>query len=675
MHCTFWFYLSILLTVRSTTPTKENSLPSPKIIHPSLLSSLDSCNIAFVALQAHCRQVTHCFRNVNPWWSIILILSGDISLNPGLSARNIKACHLNVRSLPNKTSAFSDFVLSNDLDIVGVTETWLRPSDTQGLMDEITPAGFQLHQVPRENKKGGGVAVLVRNDIDSVRYQIDRRETFEHITVKLSDRQSSQLLVHVIYRPPSTSKSRFIEEFNSFMEAAALSPHENIILGDVNIQLDSQNCWTENFNTVLLDFDFIQHVSTPTHIQGHILDVLCTSKSLTSSVHHHVKDGISDHLAVFFTTTFPVKNSCRVKRLKIRKLRTINKTEFMFDIVNSELIQAPYKTASLLSHQYFHTLRNILDKHAPVHECKTPQHVNKGFINSEILAAKRRKRKLEREWRKDNSAINRSRYRAAVNHFNRLVECAKTKHYSDMVRENEDNTRHNSIKKVLHRSPKMVLPDYTTMNSLVNTFGRYFADKITKLRSGLLSTDADPPVSGSYKNKFVSFRTMSEEEVLKIIKSTSNKSCDLDPIPTSLALECISVLLTPITNIVNYSLQEGSFPSCFKTAHVTPLLKKAGLDKNILKNYRPVSNLSYISKLIEKAVAKQINEHIAHEGISNENQSAYRAFHSTETALLKIQNDIATSMDKGAAVGLVLLDLSAAFDTIDLFIYLGFNVA
>ena len=90
-------------------------------------------------------------------------------------------------------------VLSNDLDIVGVTETWLRPSDTQGLMDEITPAGFQLHQVPRENKKGGGVAVLVRNDIDSVRCQIDRREMFEHITVKLSDRQSSQLLVHVIY--------------------------------------------------------------------------------------------------------------------------------------------------------------------------------------------------------------------------------------------------------------------------------------------------------------------------------------------------------------------------------------------------------------------------------------------------------------------------------------------
>ena len=142
-----------------------------------------------------------------------------------------------------------------------------------------------------------------------------------------------------------------------------------------------------------------------TRKEEHILDVLCTSKCLTSSVHHYVKDGISDHLAVFFTTTFLVKNSCRVKRLKIRKLSKINKIEFMSDIANSELIQAPYKTASLLSHQYFHTLRNLPDKHAPVHERKTPQHANKGFINSEILTAKRCKRKLEKELRRDKSAL------------------------------------------------------------------------------------------------------------------------------------------------------------------------------------------------------------------------------------------------------------------------------
>ena len=76
------------------------------------------------------------------------------------------------------------------------------------------------------------------------------------------------------------------------MEAAALSPNETSSC-EMSINLsNSQNCWTDHFNTVLSDFDFIQHVSTPTHIQGHILDVLCTSKSLISSVHHNVKDGI-----------------------------------------------------------------------------------------------------------------------------------------------------------------------------------------------------------------------------------------------------------------------------------------------------------------------------------------------------------------------------------------------
>ena len=107
-----------------------------------------------------------------------------------------------------------------------------------------------------------------------------------------------------------------------------------------------------------------------------------------------------------------------------------------------------------------------------------------------------------------------------MNHFKRLLECAITKYYSNMVRKNEDNPRPCGIPQVLHRSLKIVIPDYTTINNLTYTFGKYVADKIAKLRSGLLSTDADAPVPGSSKNKLVSFRPMSEDEVLKIIKST-----------------------------------------------------------------------------------------------------------------------------------------------------------
>jgi hypothetical protein len=113
------------------------------------------------------------------------------------------------------------------------------------------------------------------------------------------------------------------------------------------------------------------------------------------------------------------------------------------------------------------------------------------------------------------------------------------------------------------------------------------------------------------------------------------------------------------------SLSDGIFPSDFKTAHVSPLLKKPTLCKEELKNYRPVSNLPFISKVLEKVVASRIRSHMHNSNTANPFQSAYKKLHSTETTLLKIQNDILMAMDRGKVTFLTLLDLSAAFDTID----------
>jgi len=106
-------------------------------------------------------------------------------------------------------------------------------------------------------------------------------------------------------------------------------------------------------------------------------------------------------------------------------------------------------------------------------------------------------------------------------------------------------------------------------------------------------------------------------------------------------------------------------PSHLKQALVKPLLKKPSLDKENQKNYRPVSNPPYIGKLIEKAAIKQIDNHLTANKLHEPLQSAYTANHSTETALLKVTNDILLSLDNHQCIYLVLLDLSAAFDTID----------
>ena len=124
-------------------------------------------------------------------------------------------------------------------------------------------------------------------------------------------------------------------------------------------------------------------------------------------------------------------------------------------------------------------------------------------------------------------------------------------------------------------------------------------------------------------------------------------------------------MLPHITRLINDSLSSTVFPGVFKEAIVKPLLKKHGLDMNDLSNYRPMSNLQFISKVLEKIVLIQIEQHLDTNSLRETFQSAYRAKHSTETALVRVTSDLLRATDVGMVSVIALLDLSEAFDTID----------
>ena len=175
------------------------------------------------------------------------------------------------------------------------------------------------------------------------------------------------------------------------------------------------------------------------------------------------------------------------------------------------------------------------------------------------------------------------------------------------------------------------------------------------------------------RSKLLTFTPATEDEVLKIIKSSSKASCSLDPLPTKLLTDHFLPELVPIiTDIVNSSLASGVFPSTLKTALVKPLLKKLSLSPDIYKHFRPVSNLSFLSKITEKIAAKRLFDYMSENGLHDLMQSAYKPGHSTETTLLRVQNDILAALDKKSGVYLALIDLSAAFDTVDHDILLTF---
>ena len=161
---------------------------------------------------------------------------------------------------------------------------------------------------------------------------------------------------------------------------------------------------------------------------------------------------------------------------------------------------------------------------------------------------------------------------------------------------------------------------------------------------------------------------MSQLTVKECILISAYKSCDLDPIPYKLLVECLDSILPSLTDLFNSSLASGIFPQCFKSALVIPILKKRCLDHNDLNNYWPLSNLCFIAKILEKLVLSQVSSYLNPHNLYNTCQSAYCPGHSTETALLKVVDDLFHSLNKGNISVLALLDFSSAFDTIDHFI-------
>ena len=239
-------------------------------------------------------------------------------------------------------------------------------------------------------------------------------------------------------------------------------------------------------------------------------------------------------------------------------------------------------------------------------------------------------------WRKHKTQLNRSRLRKQIAWCNRLANKDKGSYYTNLIIAKSEDPKKlwQPLRKVWHHTSETVLLAHSSEKSLVDTFASFFANKISKIRDTFSTSGSFNDAPDSVPPAFNTFKPVTEDKVSKCINESSTKSCPLDPIPTFLFKDCFDILLPSISKLVNYSLIDGSFPSAFKRAVVNPLIKKVSLPRNNLKNYRPVSGLCFLSKLVEQIVAKELTSHINNNKLDNPHQSAYKPGHSTEPALL-----------------------------------------
>lgn len=243
-------------------------------------------------------------------------------------------------------------------------------------------------------------------------------------------------------------------------------------------------------------------------------------------------------------------------------------------------------------------------------------------------------------------------------------ERCKRNHFSDIILSNSHKPR------VLFDTINLVLnaPQTTCMEAsttVCENFMHFFIDKVSSVRALISPPAYDPSVSVPCTAVFNQFEPVTLSFLQEVVGRLKPSGSPNDAVPPRLFKEVFHTIGPSIILVLNSSLSTGVVPKNFKHAVVQPLIKKPGLDPAVPANFRPISKLPFISKILEKLVHGQVMAFLEENNILEIFQSGFKSLHSTESALLRVFNDIFLATDSGDCVVLVLLDLTAAFDTVD----------
>ncbi len=411
-----------------------------------------------------------------------------------------------------------------------------------------------------------------------------------------------------------------------------------------------------------LTLNSTQHVKGPTHVNGHILDLVF---SLGLSIKNVFLEDlhVSDHSCVHFEFNFP-RDLPPQKMKAHRRVITQDVAERFSASFDPRLLSGCNDSEVLIQSFNSHCLA-ILDEVAPVKSNIVSQKKHSPWINESIQSFRRKCRKAEKLWKSTHHEVHRLHLRELRASLNEMLRTARAQYFSKIISSNKNNSKilFDTINSIVSPTTPQV-PVFSIADS--NDFLHYFVNMISDIRSSI------PPSNCPYTvpdlpplHNWSSFTPVTLQDITALLNKLKPTSCHTDVLPTALFIKVFDVIGPCIMEIINSSLLTSVVPSFFKHAIVEPTLKKPSLDPLQLKNYRPISKLPFISKLLEKVVADQLAVFLEKYEVLDTFQSGFRNKHSTETALLKVTSDILMSADSGEHTVLVLLDLSSAFDTVD----------
>ena len=599
---------------------------------------------------------------------------------------DFRIMQLNIRGISSKIDELNYLInntfVNDNPDVILLCETWL----TDNSPNPHIP-GYNLVLNNRLTKHGGGVAILIADNIqhrEVINY--NKHETYESCFVEIKTK-NREFLVGSIYRPPNTDPNGFSDWLKETI--SHLKNSNEVIIGlDHNMDLlkTDKHKPTQHFIDTLLDMDLMPTISRPTrltHTSATLIDNIIVDQKENENFDSYVLiDNTSDHLPCI--TILNGILTCKKDYVKISKRKSttesINNLNECLKSIDRNLFKNSTLDFNKKTNHLMNTLQREIDRHLPVQSTiiKYEKLRREPWITNALMKSMNRSRQLYRK-QIAGEETRRQQYKHYNDVLKKVKHHAKKQYYIDRCTEYRSNTRQlwktiNKIVKSAHDKSTVVTSLVTNSGTekitdpkqIANKFGSYFS-KVGETFAKRI-TPADKNID-DYLNMIrrnqqsLYFTPTTPTEIEHLIRKLPNKrSHGHDNIDNILLKHIASSISDVLSIIFNTSLTEGLFPDIFKIAEVVPL-HKCNSKENV-ENYRPISLLVTVSKLLEKIVYSRMYNFLDQTNQLFQSQYRFRTNHGCDHAVSELLSEIMKNLECNRPTTCIYLDLSKAFDTL-----------
>lgn len=594
----------------------------------------------------------------------------EIKIQNSTRNKGLSIVHQNAQIATNKEDELS--LLCDELkpDVLLVSETgYSETTIKQFSIENYNLANYFC----REIHKGGGVAILTKQNLtfDSWKLRFSEEKHFESAGIKIKTKHSK---LHIIglYRSPSGNIDKFFQQFEALLYELTSKQLQFILMGDININvLDYDNPITKRFSDTLTSFDLKWSVSSPTRVTPSsetAIDNVITNCSNTQVT--VIKTAISDHDAqrAVFWDCLPTKEPPHVRigrNLCPNNIWLLNRY-----LAEERWGLSQHLTAEEKFQNFNDTFLYYLNVSCPLKSKRnTFSYKVNNWITPGILVSRDKLKFLSLVAKGSSDLELQNFVKKYKRTYRKVIKAAKAYDVTKQLQNSKNlsktawkiinkNSKTSTGRSIELRGVDGLIADPVKVSNEFNTF---FASVAEQIR---VNTRRTVPLCERSPADSLLLSPVMEQEVAQVIQQLPTKHTnDLNFMSTWLLKKCSRHIIQPLTEAINSSFKEGTFPSSLKLAKVIPIHKKD--DPHSLNNYRPISILPVFSKIFEKLFLNRLMKFLEKHNLLSKDQFGFRAGKSTTDAVVSLIDMVVEGLESGEFNVGIFLDLSKAFDCVD----------